>query len=93
MVISYSSTDVGLPAESDPSESVEEPPIRKKQEAEPGAEPELKPEAGGNPTPSHRSREDICREAHVLDVEHVAAQLEVDFRCAIPSYAGCSELG
>lgn len=78
MVISYSSTEhVGVPAQPDTSESLDEPPIRKRPES-PNLQP--KSEVPQSPHPVPISKDDTCQAAHIFDVEHIATQLGVDVR-------------
>ncbi|KIX00309.1 potassium/sodium efflux P-type ATPase, fungal-type [Rhinocladiella mackenziei CBS 650.93] len=88
MVISSTNTDVGSPAQSESSESVEEPPIRKNREPNLAVKPEFR---------DHESLVtvtgiDVCTDAHILDVKHVATQLGVEVSHGLSTHEATARL-
>ena len=77
MVIISTDTDVGLPTQPASTESIDELPIRSCEAINLG--PETQFELQNNPEVVTFG-EAVCKEAHVLDVKHIADQLSIEIK-------------
>ena len=85
MVITSPSPNVNDSTSVEPSESVEEPPIRRYKDQEKRQAVKEKAEPGLNP--ASLSREELCKYSHTVDVAQLAEQLGVDLRYDFPSHS------